>query len=75
MNRIKIQLSIICELGTYYGEVLEVSVEQYRNIIDLSKNYYETGFEMNLESGGFVILPPDIVKKSVLQINIIKEDV
>ena len=48
MNRIKIQLSIICEFGTYYGEVLEVSVEQYRNIIDLSKNYYETGFEMNL---------------------------
>jgi hypothetical protein len=75
MGRIKVQITILCEFGNFYGEILEVSVDQYRNIIDLSKNYYETGFEMNLESGGFVILPPDIVKKSVLQINIIKEDV
>ena len=75
MGIIKVQITILGEFGNFYGEVLEVSVDQYRNIIDLSKNYYETGFEMNLESGGFVILPPDIVKKSVLQINIIKEDV
>jgi hypothetical protein len=75
MGRIKVQITILCEFGNFYGEILEVSIDQYRNIIDLSKNYYETGFEMNLESGGFVILPPDIVKKSVLQINIIKEDV
>jgi hypothetical protein len=54
---------------------MDILVEQYRNIVELSKTYYETGFEMNLENGGFVILPPEIVKKSVLQINIIKEDV
>jgi len=74
-NRFKIQISILCEFGNYYGEIIQVSLEQYRNIIELSKNYYETGFEMALEDGSFVILPPDIVKKSVLQINIIKEDV
>jgi len=75
VNKIKIQITILCEFGNFYGESLEVSIDQYRNIIELSKNYYETGFEMNLESGGFIILPPDVVKKSVLQINIIKEDV
>jgi len=29
---------------------------------------------MNTENGGFVIIPPDVVKKSVLSINIIKEE-
>lgn len=73
--KIKIQICIICEFGEFKGEIMDILVEQYRNIVELSKTYYETGFEMNLESGGFVILPPEIVKKSVLQINIIKEDV
>jgi hypothetical protein len=71
---IKIQLTIHCEFGIYYGEILEVTFEQYRNIVELSKNYYETGFEMNTEDGGFVIIPPDIVKNSVLKINQIKEE-
>jgi hypothetical protein len=71
---IKIQLTLHCEYGVYYGELLEVSYEQYRNIVELSKNYYETGFEMNTEDGGFVIIPPDVVKKSVLKINLIKEE-
>jgi predicted enzyme related to lactoylglutathione lyase len=75
MGRIKVQITILCEFGNFYGEILEVSIEQYRNIVELSKNYYETGFEMGLDNGGFVIIPPDVVKKSVLQINIIKEDV
>ena len=75
MGRIKVQITILCEFGNFYGEILEVSIDQYRNIVELSKNYYETGFEMGLENGGFVIVPPDVVRKSVLQINIIKEDV
>ena len=75
MGRIRVQITILCEFGNFYGEILEVSIDQYRNIVELSKNYYETGFEMGLENGGFVIVPPDVVRKSVLQINIIKEDV
>ena len=74
MGRIKVQITILCEFGNFYGETLEVSIDQYRNIVELSKNYYETGFEMGLENGGFVIIPPDVVRKSVLQINIIKEE-
>jgi hypothetical protein len=47
----KIQLVLITEYGTFFGEIFEVSEEQYDNIVNFSKNYYETGFEMNLEDG------------------------
>lgn len=44
----KIQVVIITEFGSFNGEILEVSEEQYDNIIEFSKQYYLTGFEMNL---------------------------
>jgi hypothetical protein len=66
----KIQVVIITEFGSFNGEILEVSEEQYDNIIEFSKQYYLTGFEMNLENdGGFIIFTPEIIKKSVLKIN------
>lgn len=65
----KIQLIIITEYGSYNGEIMEVTDEQYENIIEFSKSYYETGFEMNQENGGFIIFSPEIIKKSILKIN------
>jgi hypothetical protein len=72
MDKMKIQIDIICDLGTFSGEILNVSKDQYVNIVELSKNFYETGFEMNTVDGGFVIVPPEIVRKSILKINIIE---
>jgi len=68
---IEIQLEIICEYGSFLGEILNVSDEQYKSIIEMSKNFYETGFEMSTENGGFIILPPEIVRKSILKINLV----
>ena len=71
MNK-KIQISIINDLGTFKGEVMEVTDDQYVQIKKLSKDYYTNGFEMTTESGGFMIIPPEIIKKSLLTIEIIK---
>jgi len=65
----KIQLVLITEYGSFFGEIFEVNDEQYQNIINFSKNYYESGFEMNLEDGGFVIFSPEMIKKSILKID------
>lgn len=65
----KIQLVLVTEFGEYNGEILDVSEEQFNNIINYSKDYYNTGFEMNLEDGGFIIFTPEIIKKSILKIN------
>lgn len=65
----KIQISILNEFGEFKGEILEVTIDQYKNITELSKNFYETGgFEMECEDDGFIIFPPDIIKKSILKI-------
>jgi hypothetical protein len=68
----KIQIILLNDQGEFYGEVLDVNQEQYKNIITMSKNFYETGFEMSDEEGGFLIFPPEIVKKSILKIKILE---
>ena len=62
-------LLLLLVLARFFGEIFEVSEEQYDNIVNFSKNYYETGFEMNLEDGGFAIFSPEMVKKSILKID------
>ena len=52
----KIQLILLTEFGEFKGDVFEVDTEQYENILNLSKNYYESGFEMTLENGNWMIL-------------------
>ena len=64
----EIQLILFTEFGIFHGEVLTVDEKQYQNIVNFSKNYYETGFEMNLEDGGFAIFSPEMIKKSILKI-------
>lgn len=68
----KIQISIINDLGTFKGEIMEVTDDQYVQIKKLSKDFYTNGFEMTTESGGFMIIPPEIIKKSLFTIEIIK---
>jgi len=64
----KIQLILITEFGQFYGEVFEVDGEQYQNIINYSKTFYESGFEVNLENDGYAIFSPEMIKKSILKI-------
>ncbi len=71
----RIQIVLINEFGEFRGEHLNVTVQQYSNIVNMSKNFYETGFEMTGEEGEFLIFPPEIVKKSILKVNILEEDV
>jgi hypothetical protein len=69
----KIQIVLITEFGTFYGEILTVDIDQYRGLLNHSKKFYESGFEMELEEGGYVIFPPEIVKKSVLKVEILPD--
>jgi hypothetical protein len=68
----KIQISLKNDLGIFKGEVMEVTEEQFTQIKKLSKDYYTNGFEMTTESGSFMIIPPEIIKKSLFTIEIIK---
>lgn len=67
----KIQLVIITELGEFKGSPFDVTEDQYDILKQKTSSYYEEGgFEMISESGNWIIISPDIVKKSVLKINL-----
>jgi len=74
---IEIQYIAINEYGEFKGEIMIVNNEQCSTIIELSKNFYEGGFELNCDDGSFMVFPPEIVRKSVLKINrkIVEKDV
>lgn len=60
------------QFGDFLGEEQIVTEEQYVKIIELSKTFYLSGFEMVLEDGkSFIVFPPEITSKSILKISII----
>ena len=68
----KIQIVIINEFGEFKGEVTDVTKDQYEMIVKISKDYYKTGFEMVCEDKSYLILPPEIIKKSIYKISIVE---
>lgn len=75
--KIEVQYIIINGYGEFKGEIMILNEEQYLNIIELSKTFYNSGFELYCEDGSFVVFPPEIVRSSILKINrkIIEKDV
>jgi hypothetical protein len=70
-----VQMVIKNELGEFHSEKMNITSDQYLEMVDISKKFYvdENGFEMWLEDG-FMVIPPIITQKSILLINIIEYD-
>ena len=67
----KIKLRLLNDLGSFDSEVINLTEDQYTGLIEVSKNFYSSGgYEMNLESG-FMVVPPELVKKSILIIEVL----
>lgn len=61
------------ELGEFHSERMIVTEKQYTDMVEISKNFYtQEGFDMWLQDG-FMVVPPDIVKKSILLLKIIED--
>jgi hypothetical protein len=70
INFMTIKMTIRNILGVFESEKMTITTEQYKTLIEKSKDFYENGFEMWLENG-FMIVAPEIVKQSILSIDII----
>lgn len=69
-----VQLVLKNSYGEFYGKKVELSEENYQQLLAMVKNFYvDGGFELTLEDGNFVVFPPDIVKFSILQVNKLEE--
>lgn len=63
----EVQIIIKNDFGEFRGRKATVNQEQLDKIIESSKSFYKSsGFELTCEDGTFVVLAPDIVKKSML---------
>jgi hypothetical protein len=67
----KIIFKLKNELGEFVSDEMNVNEEQYRTILEMSKTFYMSGYEMPLVNG-FLVAPPEILKKSILIIEIIE---
>jgi hypothetical protein len=73
----EIQLIISNEFGEFSGIKVQLGYDDCEKIVNKSKSFYLSGgFELTCEDGSYVILPPDLVQKSILKINrkLIKEN-
>lgn len=71
----KIKMVIENDLKIVESSIMEVTEEELKNIISLSKNFYQegAGFEVWTDNG-FVVIPPELTKRSILTINILEDD-
>lgn len=65
---LEVQMVLINQYGEYRGEIMVVNEEQCQKMIDLSKEFYNSGFELYCEDGSFMVFPPEVVRYSVLKI-------
>ncbi len=68
----KIQIKLKNELGEFTSEQMNITEEQYKNLIEASKDFYLGSYDMYTPSG-FVVVSPEILKKSILLIEILSE--
>lgn len=59
------------DLGEFVSETMKVSETQYKELIEISKGFYGGSYEMYLPNG-FMVVPPEILKKSILIIEVVE---
>lgn len=68
----EIQVIIENRFGQFRGRKVVVDNEQLIKIKENSKSFYQSGFELTCDDGSFIVFPPEIVKESMLKIDIKK---
>lgn len=69
MDQYEIQIVISTKYGDFSGKKAIMDDDKYLGLLQIAKNFYSSGgFELTLEDGGFIVLPPDVVQQSILRI-------
>jgi hypothetical protein len=69
----KVKLILKNDLGEFESNIMQCNQDEYLTMLNMSKSFYSSGFEMYLENG-FMVVPPEIVRKSILIIKIIEKE-
>jgi hypothetical protein len=67
-----VQLKINTPIGEFLGSEMNMSNSEFEVFkIKIGSFWKEGGFEMETSDGGLVILPPHVIERSVIKIDII----
>lgn len=69
----KIKIKLKNELGEFISEEMSLTADQYVGLIEASKEFYLGGYEMYIPRG-FMVVGPELLKKSILLIEIVEYD-
>lgn len=69
----KILIKLKNDLGEFTSEEMSLTEVQYKELLEISKEFYLGGYEMYIPNG-FMVVPPEILKKSILLIQITEYD-
>ena len=62
-----VRLVVINSFGTFQSEIMNVSNEQFIEMVEMSKSFWITDTSFNIwTDNGAVIFPPDIIRQSIL---------
>ena len=56
-------------MGEFVSEPMRLNEEKYRELVDHARTFWQGGYDMWLPKG-FIAIPPEIIKKSILIIQI-----
>lgn len=66
----QVQFILLTEFGDFTSMPIPIEGEdEFNEILERSKNYWNDEFEFFQEDGGYVIFTPELMKKSILKIN------
>lgn len=68
----EIKIKLKNDLGEFDSEIMNVTEEQYLGLIEVSRGFYASGYEMYTPTG-FMVVGPEILKKSILFIEILSQ--
>ena len=69
MEYFEIQIVITTKYGEFRGNKAIMDDEKYSGLLGIAKNFYLSGgFELTLEDGGFIVVPPDVIQDSILKV-------
>lgn len=67
----KVRIIIINKFGEYIGKQVSVDNNGLDKIKKMSMVFYDSnGFELDCEDGNFLVLPPLVIKESILKLEI-----
>ena len=71
----EVSIEIHNKIGIFKGESLTINEDEYVKLVQFTKEFYKNttmGFESRLEDGSFMVVPPELLKESIMIIKKIK---